>query len=127
MALPSGPCPHLGNHVGPRMVLERQRFLCSAGIHPIDDEPVVVAVGIAGPAVRQHAVHAIRSREGPAYFGLPQLVRVVARDQQDLTDDVRSCGCRERRCDVTHVDAMKSSVDGQCAFDVRRIGADWHR
>ena len=40
----------LGGQVGERVVLELQRLLGTGGVHPIGDEPVVVAVRIAGPA-----------------------------------------------------------------------------
>src|SRR4051812_11065387 len=57
---PSRVCAHLGEHVGPRMMLELQRFLRARGVHPLRDEPVVVAVGITRPPLGQAALDSAR-------------------------------------------------------------------
>ncbi len=44
--------------------MKRQRLLRASGVHPVGDEPVVVAVGIAGPTRRQHPGQSPSRREG---------------------------------------------------------------
>ena len=104
------------------MMLECKRFLRPRGVHPIGEEPAVVIVRVTRPALGQHAGQAEGGRQCGADVLLQELVRVVARDQQDLADDVGRCGGGERGADVAHVDRVNPPVGGQCALDVYAVG-----
>src|SRR6478752_230349 len=53
VVLPAGGGAHFDEHVGPRVMLERQRLLCTRGVHPIAARiPGVIVVRVAATTQR---------------------------------------------------------------------------
>src|SRR6185437_11599433 len=96
----------LGLQVRPRMILKLQRLLGASSVHPVCDEPVIIAVWITGPARWDRARYAQSRHQARGDFGVSQSVRIIAAYQQDLASDVGG-GCRGKRpCDVANVDGL---------------------
>ena len=79
---------HLREHVRPGVALELQCLLRAGGVHPVGDEPVLVAVGVARPAGGQDVDQSPGGGQRHADVALPEQVRLVASDQQDLTGNI---------------------------------------
>ena len=124
MALPSCLCAHLFKHLRPRMLLKCQRLLRSGGVHPIGDEPIVVAVRITGPPLAEHAGQPRGSDKGGPNLDLSQPVRIIAGDQQDLAGDVGFGRSGEGRRYVARIDCVDSAVGRQRALEGHTVGTE---
>src|SRR5262249_37735525 len=89
--------------------------------------PVLVAVGIARPALWQDVGQAPGSRQGLTYVSLPKQVRLVATNQQDLTGNIRHRRSGESGRRIADVDAVQAPVGRQGTFEEQRIQAEGHR
>jgi hypothetical protein len=108
------------------MALELQNLLRSGGVHPVGDVPVLVTLGVARPAWRQHIDQSPGGSQCPSDVALSEQVRLVASNEQNLTDDIGCGGSRERERNVADVDGVNASVGRQRAFQVRGIHAQRH-
>ena len=102
-------------------MLKGQRLLGAVRIQPVGDEPVFVAVRVAGPAGGQDVRQPPRCGQRQADVFLPVQVRLVTADQQDFAGNIGGGRRGEGSRDVADVDSVQAPVGGQRTFEEQRV------